>query len=106
MIADMLLEGGTPQGPSQDCEVSGSGHKHFDLIFPVVLLCKQKQMQHQPVFHRPYLQGWKSPWSYSTARCIQVGCGLTKPTEVVGKCEKLWCKMLAKDWVWTLSSCW
>lgn len=59
----MLQEGGAPQEASQDCAVSGSGHKHFDLIFPVVLLCKQKQVQHQPVFHRPYLQGWKSPWS-------------------------------------------
>lgn len=40
----MLQEGGAPQEASQDCAVSGSGHKHFDLIFPVVLLCKQKQV--------------------------------------------------------------
>lgn len=105
MTVDMLLEGGTPQGPSQDCEVSGSGHKHFDLIFLVVLLCKQKQVS-SSLYFTDLIFRVGNPLGHSTARCIQVGCGLTKPTEVVGKCEKLWCKMLAKDWVWTLSSCW
>lgn len=31
-----------------------------------------------------------NPLGHSTARCIQVGCGLTKPAEVLGKREKVW----------------